>query len=74
MTTDLPSYIYLGDALTDPRYSNQPCTPVLKADGTPVTVIQGRRPRNQLVQFMDGTRVVVLGARLIALTDGYILR
>jgi hypothetical protein len=29
-----------------------------------MTVIRGRRPRNQLVRFADGSLVVVLGRRL----------
>lgn len=57
-------YVYLGDALTDPRWRNQPCDPVLRSNGERMTVIRGRRPRNQLVVFADGTQVVVLGRRL----------
>lgn len=57
-------YVYLGDRLTDPRWVNQSCDPVLRSDGRRVTVIRGRRPRNQLVVFGDGTEVVVLGRRL----------
>jgi hypothetical protein len=54
-------YIYFGDKLTADRYRNQPCDPVRRADGK---CIVGRQPRNQLVQFADGTRVVVLARRL----------
>lgn len=54
-------YVYLGDRLTDPRLIGQPCDPVRRADGK---VVVGQRPRNQLVQFADGSRVVVLGRRL----------
>lgn len=57
-------YIYLGDRLTDPMYVGQPCDPVMRRDRTPVTVIRGTRPRNQLVVFANGTEVVVLGRRL----------
>lgn len=57
-------YIYLGDALTDPRFVNQPCDPVLRLDRQPVTVVRGSRPRNQLVRFAWGEAVVVLGRRL----------
>lgn len=54
-------YTYLGDKLTDPRWVGQPCDPVLRADGK---CIVGRRPRNQLVRFADGSLVVVLARRL----------
>jgi hypothetical protein len=57
-------YVYLGDKLTDPKYVNQPCDPVLRRDREAVTVIRGARPRNQLVVFADGSEVVVLGRRL----------
>lgn len=62
-------YVYLGDRLTDPRFVGQSCDPVYRADRNPVTVIVGRRPRNQLVRFADGTEAVVL-ARRLRLTDG----
>ena len=54
-------YTYLGDRMTDPRWAGQPCDPVLRADGK---CIVGRKPRNQLVRFADGSLVVVLGRRL----------
>lgn len=57
----LMRYVYLGDRLTDPRYVGQPCDPIRRADGK---VVIGRKPRNQLVQFADGTLAVVLGRRL----------
>jgi hypothetical protein len=54
-------YIYLGDALTDPRFVNQPCDPLLRSDGQIVGTPKGTL---QLVRFADGTQVVVLGRRL----------
>lgn len=57
-------YVYLGDRMTHPRFVGQSCDPVYRADRTPVTVIVGRRPRNQLVVFPWGEEVVVLGRRL----------
>jgi len=57
-------YVYKGDRLTDPRFVDQPCDPVRRADGR-VIVGSGRgTPRNQLVQFADGTLVVVSARRL----------
>lgn len=58
-------YVYLGDKMTDSRWTGQPCDPVRRLDGK---VIVGRKPRNQLVRFEDGSLVVVLGRRL-RLTD-----
>jgi hypothetical protein len=54
-------YVYLGDKLTDPRLVGQPCDPIRRADGKCVV---SRRPRNQLVRFVDGSLVVVLARRL----------
>ena len=54
-------YIYLGDKLTDPNLIGQPCDPVRRTDGK---CIVGRKPRNQLVRFPDGTTAVVLARRL----------
>lgn len=53
-------YVYLGDKLTDPRLVNQPCDPILRADGK---VLRGRN-RNAAVRFADGTEAVVLGRHL----------
>jgi hypothetical protein len=54
-------YRYLGDRMTDPNLAGQPCDPVRRADGR---VVIGRKPRNQLVRFADGTEAVVLARRL----------
>lgn len=54
-------YVYLGDRLTDPRLIGLGCDPVYRPDGK---CIVGRKPRNQLVRFEDGTEAVVLARRL----------
>lgn len=53
-------YIYHGDRLTDPAYRKQPCKAVRRQDGK---CIRGRNS-NMLVEFADGTQVVIL-ARLL---------
>lgn len=58
-------YVYLGDALTDPRLVGQPCDPVRRPDGK---CLVGRSPRNQLVRFADG-ELVVVRARLLRVVD-----
>jgi hypothetical protein len=53
-------YIYHGDKLTDPLFKKKPCSAVRRSDGK---CIRGANS-NMLVQFEDGTRVVIL-ARLL---------
>lgn len=60
----MPRYVYLGDRLTDPRLVNQPCDPIRRVDGRVIVGTGRGTPRNQLVQFADGERVVVPARRL----------
>jgi hypothetical protein len=58
-TTDT-RYIYLGDKLTSSQLKRQTCKAVKREDGK---CIRGRNS-NFLVQFNDGSKVVVLGRLL----------
>jgi hypothetical protein len=55
-------YVYLGDRMTSSRWRGQPCDPVRRADGR--CLVDRSR---QLVEFADGTRVVV-NRRMLRLT------
>lgn len=52
-------YVYVGDRMTDPALVNQPCDPVLRADGK--CILGGSK---MLVRFPDGLARVVLRRRL----------
>lgn len=53
-------YIYHGDKLTDPAYKKQPCKAVRNSAGK---CIRGKNS-NMLVEFIDGTQVVIMARML----------
>lgn len=63
--SDLVTYTYRGDRLTDPRFKGQRCAAVRRPDGRgSLKCIRGRNG-NMLVRFMEtGETVVVLGRQL----------
>lgn len=54
-------YVYLGDALTDAAFVNQPCEPVRRDDGKCIVSIAFA---SALVTFEDGSTRVVKRRRL----------
>ena len=55
-----PTYTYLGDRLTDPRFRRQSCEALRNAEGKCVRGPNG----SMLVQFANGPATVVIGRLL----------